>query len=175
MRIDLVPFSPCLAVQALRYTLISESSSELRLTVQLKGSIASELEDVDQVGQREFGLWQHHCFELFLGEAGSTAYWELNLAPNGNWNCFGFSDYRQDQKESDRCALTQISATGRGPTYELEARILTNPSFQTTDAVLSLGAAATIKTATDLHYFSIRHGVTPDFHHRDHHIPWKLQ
>lgn len=80
MRIDLVPFSPCLAVQALRYTLISESSSELRLTVQLKGSIASELEDVDQVGQREFGLWQHHCFELFLGEAGSTAYWELNLA-----------------------------------------------------------------------------------------------
>ena len=175
MRIDLVPFSPCLAVQALRYTLISESSSELRLTVQLKGSIASELEDVDQVGQREFGLWQHHCFELFLGQAGSTAYWELNLAPNGNWNCFGFSDYRQDQKESDRCALTEFSAVRRGRTYQLEARILIHPALQSSGCVLSLGAAAIIETASDLNYFSIRHGTTPDFHHRHHHVPWELQ
>ena len=175
MRIDLVPFSPCLAVQALRYTLISESSSELRLTVQLKGSIALEFEVVDQVGQREFGLWQHHCFELFLGEAGSTAYWELNLAPNGNWNCFGFSDYRQDQKESDRCALTEFSAVRRGRTYQLEARILINPALQSSGCVLSLGAAAIIETASDLNYFSIRHGTTPDFHHRDHHVPWELQ
>lgn len=175
MRIDLVPFSPCLAVQALRYTLISESSSELRLTVQLKGSIASELEDVDQVGQRVFGLWQHHCFELFLGEAGSTAYYELNLAPNGNWNCFGFSDYRQDQKESDRCALTEFSAVRRGRSYQLEARILIHPALQSSGCVLSLGAAAIIETASDLNYFSIRHGTTPDFHHRDHHIPWELQ
>ena len=175
MRIDLVPFSPCLAVQALRYTLVSEFSSELRLTVQLKGSIASELEDVDQVGQRVFGLWQHHCFELFLGEAGSTAYWELNLAPNGNWNCFGFSDYRQDQKESDRCELTEFSAVRRGRTYQLEARILIHPALQSSDCVLSLGAAAIIETASDLNYFSIRHGTTPDFHHRDHHIPWELQ
>ena len=175
MRIDLVPFSPCLAVEALRYTLLQESSTGLRLTVQLKGSIASELEDVMQVGQREFGLWQHNCFELFLGEPGSAAYWELNLAPNGNWNCFGFNDYRQDQKESDRCAVTEFSAVCRGLNYQLEAKILTNPPLQSSGSGLSLGAAAIIETASDLNYFSIRHGTTPDFHHRDHHIPWKLQ
>ena len=175
MRIDLVPFLPCLAVKALRYTLVYESSTTLRLTVQLKGSIASEFEDVTQVGQREFELWQHNCFELFLGEPGSAAYWELNLAPNGNWNCFGFNDYRQDQKESDRCALTEFSAVRRGRTYQLEARILIHPALQSSCCVLSLGAAAIIETASDLNYFSIRHGTTPDFHHRDHHIPWELQ
>ena len=40
---------------------------------------------------------------------------------------------------------------------------------------LSLGATAVIATATQLNYFSIRHGATPDFHHRDHHMQWVLQ
>lgn len=175
MHIDLVPFSPCSEVDALSYKLLLEPTSALRLTVQLKGSIASELHDANQVGQREDALWQHHCFELFIGDAGSSLYWELNLAPNGNWNCFEFSDYRQHQRASDRFALSGFRAVRLGLTYQLEASILTNPPLQTSGAILSLGAAAIIATASELNYFAICHGASPDFHHPDHHIPWKLQ
>lgn len=175
MRIDLVPFSSCSGVESLSFSLSPESSSGLRLTVQLQGLIASDLEVANQVGRREFGLWQHHCFELFIAEAGSTAYWELNIAPNGNWNCFEFDDYRLHQRESDRCVLSAFRAARRGRIFELDAKILTNPRFQASGAALSLGVAAILKTASGLNYFSIRHGATPDFHDTNHHIPWTLQ
>jgi len=44
--------------------------------------------------QRCDHLWQHTCFEAFLGEPGSSRYWELNVSPSGNWNLYGFADYR---------------------------------------------------------------------------------
>lgn len=195
MHIDLAPFSPCPAVQHLGYELLLESSSSLRLIVQLEGSLAATLPITNQVGQRQFGLWQHHCFELFIGELESNAYWELNLAPNGNWNCFEFSDYRKDQRESEAYSLAGLQAVRSAQSYRLEANIDIKPilkkkglekmglearglearGLEKGSLALSLGASAVIATATQLNYFSIRHGATPDFHHRDHHMQWVLQ
>ena len=39
------------------------------------------------------------CFEAFLGLPGHTAYWEINLAANGDWNVYSFDDYRSGQQE----------------------------------------------------------------------------
>ena len=195
MYIDLAPFSPCPAVQHLGYELLLESSSSLRLIVQLEGSLAATLPITNRVGQRQFGLWQHHCFELFIGELESNAYWELNLAPNGNWNCFEFSDYRKDQRESEAYSLAGLQAVRSAQSYRLEANIDIKPilkkkglekmglearglekmGLEKGSLALSLGASAVIATATQLNYFSIRHGATPDFHHRDHHMQWVLQ
>ena len=195
MHIDLAPFSPCPAVQHLGYELLLESSSSLRLIVQLEGSLAATLPITNRVGQRQFGLWQHHCFELFIGELESNAYWELNLAPNGNWNCFEFSDYRKDQRESEAYSLAGLQAVRSAQSYRLEANIDIKPilkkkglekmgleatglekrGLEKGSLALSLGASAVIATATQLNYFSIRHGATPDFHHRDHHMQWVLQ
>jgi hypothetical protein len=200
MHIDLAPFSPCPAVQHLGYELLLESSSSLRLIVQLEGSLAATLPITNRVGQRQFGLWQHHCFELFIGELESNAYWELNLAPNGNWNCFKFSDYRKDQRESEAYSLAGLQAVRSAQSYRLEANIDIKPilkkkgletmrleargleatglekrGLEKRSLALSLGASAVIATATQLNYFSIRHGATPDFHHRDHHMQWVLQ
>ena len=44
--------------------------------------------------QRQDNLWRHTCFEVFLGRPGAKGYWELNIAPNGDWNLYQFSDYR---------------------------------------------------------------------------------
>ena len=190
MHIDLAPFSPCPAVQHLGYELLLESSSSLRLIVQLEGSLAATLPITNRVGQRQFGLWQHHCFELFIGELESNAYWELNLAPNGNWNCFEFSDYRKGQRESEAYSLAGLQAVRSAQSYRLEANIDIKPilkkkglealglearGLEKRSLALSLGASAVIATATQLNYFSIRHGATPDFHHRDHHMQWVLQ
>ena len=48
---------------------------------------------------RQFDLWEHTCFEFFLGSRDSSQYWEFNLSPSGNWNVFRFPNYRQDIAE----------------------------------------------------------------------------
>lgn len=49
----------------------------------------------NQPGQRRDELWQHTCLECFLGVAGREPYWEINLAPNGDWNVYALDGYRQ--------------------------------------------------------------------------------
>jgi hypothetical protein len=44
---------------------------------------------------RRIGLWEHTCFEFFLGPKDSNRYWEFNLSPSGDWNVFRFENYRQ--------------------------------------------------------------------------------
>ena len=44
--------------------------------------------------QRLDNLWRHTCFEAFLACPGAEKYWELNVAPNGDWNLYQFSGYR---------------------------------------------------------------------------------
>lgn len=45
--------------------------------------------------QRRDGLWQGTCFEAFLAIPGQKRYWEINLAPSGDWNLYALNDYRQ--------------------------------------------------------------------------------
>lgn len=44
---------------------------------------------------RRDGLWQSTCFEAFLSPVGAAHYWELNLAPSGDWNLYRLNAYRQ--------------------------------------------------------------------------------
>ena len=45
--------------------------------------------------RRCYDLWTSTCFEFFLAEPSAEPYWEVNLAPNGDWNLFRLSGYRQ--------------------------------------------------------------------------------
>ena len=45
---------------------------------------------------RRDGLWQTTCFEAFLALPGQEGYWELNLSPNGDWNAYALTGYRQN-------------------------------------------------------------------------------
>ena len=45
--------------------------------------------------RRCYDLWTSTCFEFFLAEPGAEPYWEVNLAPSGDWNLFRLSGYRQ--------------------------------------------------------------------------------
>ncbi len=56
--------------------------------------------NVDGFKALEFyeGLWEADCVELFLGFVGSERYLEINLAPNGSWAIFVFSNYRKREE-----------------------------------------------------------------------------
>jgi hypothetical protein len=46
------------------------------------------------VPARADNLWKTTCFELFLGQAGTT-YREFNFSPSGQWATYAFAAYRE--------------------------------------------------------------------------------
>jgi hypothetical protein len=70
-------------------------AGRLELVWRLTGDLDSlVLPEPNQSRRRCDGLWQTTCLEAFWGFAGQQAYWELNLAPSGDWNLYRLSHYR---------------------------------------------------------------------------------
>ena len=59
-----------------------------------------------QSSTRRDQLWQTTCFEFFTGPKDSSAYWEYNLSPSGDWAVFRFVEYRTGK--TDEYAITSI-------------------------------------------------------------------
>ena len=127
--------------------------------------------------QRRDQLWQSTCFEAFIGRAGQPGYWELNLAPNGDWNCYALNGYRQGLQPEPRIQALPFVLKQRQLEGELEQLELT----------LSLPIGALIPAASALElsvtavlddvshgcsYWAWRHsGTEPDFHRRESFLP----
>jgi hypothetical protein len=50
-------------------------------------------------GGRTDGLWQHSCYEAFVGPAGGTRYLELNFLSR-RWAAYLFDDYRAGMRDA---------------------------------------------------------------------------
>lgn len=87
---------PCLAITGT----VRRRADALLLQYHISGDI-HELHIPRQNGAtgRRNELWQDSCFECFVGVKGSGRYWEINLSPNGDWNVYCFSGYRQGMTE----------------------------------------------------------------------------
>ena len=110
-RIPLVPFEPSLAkgyqVNASLSWLISGALT-LNFEILSQGGLAELvlpqplIDGEKHNGVRRDGLWTSTCFEAFLGLQGESRYWEINLAANGDWAIYRFSDYRSGQEEQSQ-------------------------------------------------------------------------
>ncbi|UXR63127.1 DOMON-like domain-containing protein [Bdellovibrio bacteriovorus] len=116
---------------------------------------------------REDGLWKHTCLEAFVG-TGSTPrspYLEVNCAPNGHWNAYSFSSYREDMQPAldTRVRLQHHEPEQQEALFEIE--IDSQKPFDFT----CLGLTAVIEfTDGSLSYWSLSHpGSDPDFHNKD--------
>lgn len=154
---------------------IERRGNRLQLSYELKGDIAAvQLPALAAMPQRRNELWQHSCFECFIGVPGQSAYWELNLSPNGDWNVYGLSDYRKN--------LTPESAYGELPFNVIvtESFCLLSLDFDLGqiiggDQAVEVGMTAVIEekalagTETGrISYWAIAHtGPEADFHRRD--------
>jgi hypothetical protein len=168
------PFSPdslCPALQSLQITGIVERQQE-QLTVQfeLQGAIASILlADYSPSPQRRDHLWQHTCFEFFLGIPDSPRYWEVNLAPSGDWNIYRFSNYRHGM--APELAYTELPLRLDHPRPDrLQVQVSLNlGAMVTTGQPLDLGVTMVVlDTSQTQSYWALTHpAVEADFHHRD--------
>lgn len=113
------------------------------------------------------GLWQHTCFEAFVGVPGLPRYHEFNLSPSGQWAAYAFAAYRQRDEAWQPAASPVITNHLEGDVLTLEAQI---PSalLPTTVALFDISLTAVIECADgSLSYWALAHtGERPDFHQR---------
>lgn len=177
----LSPFAPEAHLQGLALSCSARwQEGVLALHYRLNGPL-QRLRLPNQIGcdppQRRDELWQSTCFEAFIGRAGQPGYWELNLAPNGDWNCYALSEYRQGLQPEPRIQALPFVLKQRQLEIELGQLELT----------LSLAIGALIPAASALElsvtavlddvshgcsYWAWRHsGLEPDFHRRESFLP----
>ena len=114
------------------------------------------------------GLWQSTCLEAFIAAKDEPSYWEMNLAPNGNWNVYALTGYRENLR-----AVTEITSVPYNLRQSGDALLL---RFQLdlsrwirADQELEVSLAAVLERPNQgLSYWAWEHsGKQPDFHRRD--------
>jgi hypothetical protein len=174
--------SCCAAGLQLSYRLIW-TPAEHSVLVPLRGA------DDRRSPRRRDGLWQHTCFEAFVGVLGSEAYWEFNLAPSGDWNVYRFAGYRERQVPEQSYGALPLTVMGPraappaadcrlvGPRALLELEVCCQlpPPLQERlqetlqeGSTLELGLSAVLEGRDgELSYWALQHpGSEPDFHDR---------
>lgn len=117
------------------------------------------------------GLWQHTCFEAFVGAHGDTAYREFNFSPSSGWAAYRFSSERQRDTASEvreRVLMPPLLAQTTPRTLTLTVRVPAT-ALPRNPATLALGLSAVIEERDGrLSYWALHHPKEqPDFHHRD--------
>lgn len=180
----LLPFQaePQLQGLALNCTAEREPRGVLRLRYRLSGPLQQILlPPLSPAPCRRDGLWQSTCFEAFLGRQGEANYWEINLAPSGDWNLYALSGYRnnlQPEARVNRLPFTQ----NRQPSDPAEPDglqqldlelVLDLREWMDADAPLELSATAVMEHQTfGCSYWAWQHtGADADFHRRDSFLP----
>lgn len=119
---------------------------------------------------RTDGLWQHTCFEAFVGLGGDPHYREFNFSPSGQWAAYRFhSERKRDLTAEHPVVQPHIECDASAGVLGLQAWLPLHalPAPSTAGSWL-VGLCAVIETADgELSYWALQHPSTrPDFHHR---------
>jgi hypothetical protein len=148
---------------------LDRSNEILSIEYQLIGDLAAiEITNLSTTPTRKFALWEHTCFEFFLGVPGAREYWEFNLAPSGDWNVFHLDDYRQGLR--DELAFTSLPVK-----IDLRANLLSLRLEFDLSKIISIAQKIEVSIAAviepmhyEISYWAVNHsGSAADFHRRD--------
>ncbi len=117
--------------------------------------------------QRLDGLWEKTCLELFIAECGENAYYEFNFSPNGDWQCYQFSSYRNFSAKPELQNPPSINKYESTNEYIFNICVDIRPlSLQ---APLDIGINAVLQQPTaELNFYSLNHQTEiPNFHRRE--------
>jgi hypothetical protein len=162
------------------------SDRELPRTLKIKGNVARyenqltiqyallgdlteiEIAEESEEPARKHELWQHTCFEFFLGVKNSDRYWEFNLSPSGDWNVYRFDSYRYRMQEETAFTTLPFSvqylSDGLALVLNVDLALIV-----AIDVALKIGISTVIKHKDgSVTYWALTHpGIEADFHHRD--------
>ena len=168
--VTLVPHegTPPPAVERLAVRLGRDAAGTLRVTFVLEAELGALRIPPPRPATFVNELWQHTCFEVFVGVDGETGYHEWNLSPSGEWAAHAFRGYRDGGVLEDERPAPVLEVRARERCLELVASIpldRLSPAHPT--APLRIGLAAVIEAAGGaLSYWALHHPPgKPDFHH----------
>ena len=164
------PDTPCAAVESIEAALCREPGNVLSVTYKLKGVVEQLRSPSDGSARRADGLWQHTCFELFIGANNAAEYYEFNLSPSGEWQAYEFRSYRDGGPLQADGLEPRIAVQRGADTLELSAVLSLEflPGIKS-GLCLRLGLAAVVEDGRgQLSYWALKHPPgKPDFHHAE--------
>jgi len=162
--------SRCVAATRIEVDVARPSAGRLLLSYVVHG-------DIDQLrlpplaaSARADELWQHTCFEAFVGTAAGAAYYELNFAPSMRWAAYRFESYRSGMRIATEIGAPRIEVQSAPGRYTLQASLdLDTLSALPRDGGRRLGLAAiTEDSVGGKSYWALAHPPgKADFHHVD--------
>lgn len=148
---------------------IAQTSGQLEFIYQLTADLSILKIPSRQTPSATDGLWNHTCFEAFIGIVGDKAYHEFNFSPSTQWASYQFDDYREISPlqcqvipEIDfSLTETRLTLSAKLPGQKLNGFFLGKK--------LSIGIASVIETNDGLlSYWALKHTTEkPDFHQRN--------
>ena len=162
------PNTPCHAVDAIHAEITREGQG-WRLRYRLAGDLAQlRIPPPAARPAAPDGLWQHTCFEVFVGAAGTPAYREFNLCPSAHWAAYAFRAERERDVAAPALPAPRIVCTQDANRLTLDAW-LPDGALPCDAVAARLGFTAVIESAHgSLSYWALHHPAPrPDFHHPD--------
>jgi hypothetical protein len=143
-------------------------SDVLKLEYVIIGRLAELRLPTLSVGDRTDGLWQHTCFEAFVGLGDRSSYVEYNFSPSTHWASFRFEGHREGMQPAMDLPgpdiYTEITSDER---FALTAWLELTPLAAARPRALGLSAVIEQRDGT-LSYWALAHPPgDPDFHHPD--------
>ncbi len=156
------PTSGDCSVHSIQATAMRRGDAAL-LHYEVAGDIAKLAMPLPGEARRVDGLWEHTCFEAFLGDG--DAYYELNFSPSGEWALYRFERYRT-ALSSPTCAAPSIKIASTESRFDLYAEFLLDDLPLNHPLSRPLGLSAVIEEKNgDIAYWALAHGEgAPDFH-----------
>jgi hypothetical protein len=147
---------------------IERRAHALSLRYQLGGDLSKISVPAPGEPVRADHLWQHTCFEAFIGVPKTNAYYEFNFAPSRAWAAYRFDIYRNGMEMVEGIE-PHIATTVHG-----ELVLSADLALAAVDDLPASGAwrmalAAVIEGRDGaLSYWALKHRPgKPDFHHPD--------
>ena len=167
MKATLVPHpdTPTRAVRAVEVAVgRADEPYNLWLRYQIMGNISQLALPKRKADQRANELWRHTCFEAFLREPASNAYYELNFSPSTEWAAYQFDNYRHGMMDVV-IAERWVDIDQTDDWFELSAHLL----VPTLPASALFALTAVIEETDGVKsYWALKHPPgKPDFHHPD--------
>lgn len=161
--LTLHPDSVCAAVDSIHVDLVRTAGDVLGLRYVVTGRIGEIALPAPVASERADRLWEHTCFEAFLGDEWGEAYAELNVSPSTEWAGYRFDSYREGMRQAAfPSPRIEVSA---GP-QRLEVKVALQLA---SSGRRRLGLSAVIEEKDGRKsYWALAHPQgAPDFHHRD--------
>ena len=156
------------AIESIEVELQALPEGRLQLRYALTGDLSQLRIPAPQAQAAVDGLWEHTCFEAFIGVEDDAGYHEFNFSPSGQWAAYSFSGYRvRSAWTAGQAPAIDVTQTGRQLQLAAVISAADLPPNKTGQP-FQLGLTAVIEAIDGSRsYWALRHPeARPDFHHR---------